>query len=195
MGLVAESLYELYEFERTGSVHKTLNIGMIEQIKNFIHNDTHYEIDDGSTNPYQRGHWRKKTPLWVCARYNKPDFVKYLLKTGASPLAQECAALRWACGFGYRDIAAMLLDAGADPDADGPGSGYDRETGKSMPETYRWAKRNGNYEIIDLLNRSKAGEIFFPEEAPTKAAQTVSQAINKPQEEPVEEPEEKGGWI
>ena len=184
MSLVPETLYEsrrVYEFERTGSVHKTLNIGMAQRIRNFIEKDTPYEImEEGKWG------WKYKTPLWVCTKYGKTDFVRHLLQNGESPVAQESAALRWACGLGLREIAAMLLDAGADPDAGGPGPGA---------ETYRWARREGHYDIIDLLDRSKRGEIFFPEkeEVAHKVQNIVKQRMEEP--EPVEEPEENKGWI
>jgi hypothetical protein len=180
MKLVAESLYE---FERTGSVHKTLNIGMNQRIENFIENETPYKAQ---TEPRYQG-WRYKTPLWICTRYNQPQFVKYLLQTGADARAHESAALRWACGFGYRDIVAMLLDAGADPDAQGAGYGA---------ETYRWANREGHYDIIDLLDRSKRGDIFFTgeKEPVAKKVQDIVQRGVEEEPESVEEPENKG-WI
>ena len=183
MSLVPESLYELFEFERTGSVKKTLNIGIANQIERFINDKTPYQMEDGKYG------YRKKSPLWVCTKYNKPHFVKFLLQTGASPVAHESAALRWACGYGLTEIVAMLLDAGADPDAEGPGPGA---------ETYRWAAREGHTDVIDLLNRSKRGEKFFPpEDEPTTVAQKVSRTIHQPQAQ-VEEPEpeeENKGWI
>ena len=82
----------------------------------------------------------------------------------------------------------LVLDAGADPDAQGPGPGA---------ETYRWATRNGHHNIIQLLNQSKAGVKFY--EGPEEKAQTVPSILRKPQqeEEPVPEPaeEKEGSWI
>lgn len=194
MSLVPESLYEsrkLCEFERTGNVTKSLNIGMQQQIQNFVDKETPYEIE-GEGNKYR---WRAKKPLWISTKYGMTNFVKFLLDTGADPTANDSAALRWAAGLGYEEILKMLLDAGANPDAKGTLSRWQQN--HFSGEAYRWAERNGFYNIIKALDQAKSGVKFF-EPSSERAQQVVNRAMDKPapevEMEEVEEPE-NNGWF
>lgn len=166
MKLIAESLYE---FERSGKVRKTLGIGTEEIFRQFL-NGTPYKIDGYPS-------WRKKTPLWVSARYGRSDFVSYFLTKGADPMEYDSAALRWASGLGYEEIVKLLLDAGADPDAEGTLTYWQKR--RYPGEAYAWADRNNHNNIINLLNRSKRGEIFFKQET-----KIVPEQVPKDESEP-----------
>lgn len=188
MKLVSESLgefinNELYEFDKTGDAKKTMNMGMWNQIKAWIKKDRDYDIDG----PY---HYRNRAPLWICVKRNKPEFVKFLIEYGEDIHDNNDAALRWACGMGNREIVAMLLDAGANPDA---------QDSNGKPECYNWANRKKHFDIIDLLDRSKNGERFFEEEAeePVKEVPRVVRQELPQLETPAEEDEveEKNNWI
>ena len=189
MKLVAESLNE---FERGQGVRKTLNLGLEQQIRKFIEGHG-YLMPDGQ--PGQS--WKKKQPLWVCAKFGMEEFVRHLLTRGADPTANDSAALRWASGKGYPEIVKMLLDAGGDPDAEGTLSTCQK---RYYPgEAYAWADRNDNAEIISLLNQSKAGKIFFEPETKSETQKLVKDTIQShtEKEKPELEPEEenKGTWI
>ncbi len=181
MKLVAESLYE---FERSGDPKRAMGLGMDEQIRKFVESKG-YLIPDGNRNES----YKKREPLWVCSKFGMTDFVNHLLMAGADPRANDSAALRHACGHGFEEIVAMLLDAGANPAAQG--TSYD--------ECFKWAGRNGHDGVVDLLNRSIRGEKFSKEEIKSKpeTQKIVKDAIQKNTEEPELEPEEekKGGWI
>ena len=171
MKLVPEFIEEvrsqrIFEFERTGDPKRSMGIGIEAQIRNFIKNETPYDI---------KGPWRhrNKEPLWVCSKYNKPLFVRHLLDAGEDVHANHDAALRWACGMGHTEVVKLLLDAGAYPPAEGAGRDY---------ECYAWATREGHHEVIKLLNDSKRGAKF---------SEPVDRARQVPREEPLEEPREE----
>lgn len=195
MKLVSESLvefinnelYEFKEFNKTGDAKKTMNMGMWNQMVTWIRENTDYDVDG----PY---HYKNRNPLWICVKYNKPEFVKFLLSYGVDIHAHDDSALRWACGLGFSEIVAMLLDAGANPDA---------EDANGIKACYEWSRRNGHPEIIDLLDRSKKGEKFFEEEIeepvkeiPQVVRQELPQLETPSEEEEIEdEAEEKNNWF
>ena len=181
MKLVSESLQEfLFEsqikFKLGKNFKDSIRIGLDSIIRNFIQDE----------NPYKNS-WSKRDPLWVCVKYNKIKFVDYLIKKGVDVHVNDDAALRWACGLGFKEIVALLLDAGADPDVEGPG-------GKL--ECYTWADRNRHYDIIDLLDRSKDGEKFFTEESQEEVKEVPPIVRPElPQLETPDEKEEENNWI
>lgn len=183
MRLVAESLYE---FERSGNAKRTMGIGMDAQIRKFVESKG-YLIPDGQ--PGQS--WKKREPLWVCSKFGATDFVRHLLMSGADPTSHDSAALRHACGHGFEEIVAMLLDAGANADAQGT----------SYNECYKWATREGHTGVIDLLERHKRGEKFFKIESKPETEKIVQDTIQshtekeEPELEPEEENENEGSWI
>jgi hypothetical protein len=72
---------------------------------------------------YEIRKWIKKTAypsareidyLWICARYNKINFVKYLINAGADIHLNNDFALSIASKYGNAEIVKILLDAGAD---------------------------------------------------------------------------------
>lgn len=179
MKLVPESLvesmsYHSMGFHKSGDVKSTMNLGIAAQFKKFMQGVSYSE--------------KQKEPLWVCASQDKPLFVKYLIESGADVNANDNAALRWACGRGFEEVAKLLLDAGADPGA----------SGTSYDECFKWARRKGHTNIIDILNRSIRGEIFF--EQPEQEARPVHSTKDLRREPPTPEQEteddsEENNWI
>ena len=174
MKLVPESLQESQSFNSIGfqrgrDVKSTLNLGVATQLKKFMNESGEYN----------------KEPLWICANYNKPIFVKYLIETGADVHANDNAALRWACGGGFEEVVKLLLDADADPFA--KGTSYD--------ECFKWARRKGHTNIIDILNRSIRGEMFFeePEDRSVSPARNIRQESPVPDQEDIDQ--EENNWI
>jgi hypothetical protein len=209
MKLVAESLGEfigksqkIYEFEKGKDPKEAMGIGLINSIKDWMRKNTHYNVDE---KPAQYS-WRKPPTvyslLWLCVKHDKPEWVKALLKRGMDVHENNDAALRWACGWGMKEMVGILLDAGANPDAKGP---------SGDAEAYRWAKRDGHSEIVRMLDMSKAGYTFtdkgpnfeIPDEetqrgvsknAPPVPARPVDRSEDDG-EDVEEEDEEKGSWI
>ena len=186
MRLVAESLYE---FERGRGVKPTLNIGMDAQLAN-LYKAGGYKMPGSG--------WGSKEPLWVASKAGHADLVKYIIAKGADVNANDDAALRWAAGKNHPETLKILLDAGADPHAEGTLSYWQK---RSYPgEAFAWATREGHHEIVDILKRAERGEVFFPKAETEKLVRDkIQQVAQKPkpevEEEPVEAEEENKGWI
>jgi len=103
-----------------------MGIGMDALIKRFVEEETNYSS------------YTKKDFLWICAKYGKTEFVKYLLNKGYDVNVGYNAALRWAAENGHVETVKVLLDAGADVHA------YD-----DSPLT--WASLHGHAETVKIL--------------------------------------------
>ena len=102
-----------------------MGIGMDELIKRFIEEET--------ANIYN-----KKDLLWICAKYGKTEFVKYLLEKGYNVHANDDCALRWASDNGHTEVVKVLLNAGANVHT-------------IDDYALRWASENGHIETVKVL--------------------------------------------
>lgn len=107
-----------------------LNIGLATQLDKWIK----------TTIDYQRGYKSKNDHLWICSRYNKVDFVRYLLAAGANVHYRNEQSLALASYYGHKKIVELLLKAGARV--------YSR-----TDLCYEWAKNNGYNDIVNLLEK------------------------------------------
>ena len=123
MKLIREILYE--KFTQDSDPIDDLGIGMMHQIKHWVKTETTYTPID-------------KNLLWICAKYGKVNFVKYLLNKGYDVHAEDDVALRYASSNGHTEVVKLLLDAGADVHA------YN-------DYALRWTSANGHTEVVKLL--------------------------------------------
>jgi hypothetical protein len=109
---IKESLNE--KFKEDSDPIDDLGIGMMHQIKEWVktHGDAHHELRN--TNDINEF-------IWICAAYDKIDFVKYLIAKGANVHAYEDDSLLEAIWHNFPEMTKVLLDAGADINARGPG--------------------------------------------------------------------------
>ncbi|HRT03895.1 MAG TPA: ankyrin repeat domain-containing protein [Candidatus Diapherotrites archaeon] len=161
MKLVSESIKDFFvikrlnEFQKKTSPYDALTIGIESVIKDWARKNTKYNVDvKRSFYPWLPPP-RTYSLLWIAARFNHPLWVKALLDKGYNPNENNSAALRWASGLGHKNVVAILLDAGADPDASGP---------NLEKEAYVWARRNGHMDIVKMLDMSKSGYTFTDKE-------------------------------
>ena len=82
-----------------------MGIGMDVLIKQWIEKETGYS-------------YSKENLLWICARYGKLEFVKYLLDRGYDVHEDDDYALQIASENGHTETVKVLLNAGADVHAD-----------------------------------------------------------------------------
>lgn len=184
MNLVAESLREflghrLLEFKKTGDPKKSLDLGIENSIRLWMRKNTYYNVDK---RPAEYA-WQKAPQvyslLWLCVKYDRPEWVKALLNLGWDVHENDDAALRWAAGLGYPEMVDILLRAGADPNAKGPGK-------TRYAEPLEWAQREGYAEIVDMLNKALAGE--YPGDEIEEVIEDEPEEIHR---EEIEEPEEE----
>lgn len=105
MKLVKEHINE--KFVEESDPISDMGIGMMNRIKEFIRSSDHSEY-----------YTREPDYLWICARYGKVEFVKYLINNGVDINQEYGLALRMAAIFCKEDnclkVMKMLIDAGAD---------------------------------------------------------------------------------
>ena len=87
-----------------------------------------------------------KLPLEIAMDLNHTEVSRFLLQNGAQPLKENFNALHVACSKGQREIAALVLKHGVNPNLiDGNGDG-----------ALHHAVRKGRLEICQLLIRSNS---------------------------------------
>jgi len=123
MKLVREHIIEKF-IEKSDPI-SDMSIGMKHLIKKWVITETEYDYNE-------------KDLLWICAKYGKLEFVKYLLDVGADVHAGDDYALQWASEEGHTDIVKLLLDAGANVHA-------------RDDFALRWASGNGHPDVVKLL--------------------------------------------
>jgi ankyrin repeat protein len=114
-----------------------MNIGIIGLLNIFIK-----ELKQGKYNFFDwYEHFNNDDDLlWICARYNKIELVKYLLNKGANIHYKSNRALRWAVYNKNYEITHILLEMGADVNA------YDSGA-------YELAKSNNDSGMLSLLKK------------------------------------------
>ena len=114
-----------------GTPHEILGIGTLQKIKEWMKRLG----DEAGAN------WEDledKEIFVMCARYQKKEWMAYLLARGVDPNVRQGLALTWTAMKGNIEIAKMLLDAGADP-----------TIGRN--EALRWAKFHKNSQMEKFL--------------------------------------------
>ena len=160
MKLVREHIIEKF-IEKSDPI-SDMSIGMKHLIKKWVITETEYDYNE-------------KDLLWICAKYGKLEFVKYLLDVGADVHASDDTALRWASEEGHTDVVKLLLDAGADVHAGDDGALWrasknghtdvvkflldaGADVHASDDTALRWASNRGHTKIVKILKDHIAKE-------------------------------------
>ena len=139
MKLVKEHINEVFTGE-SGPI-EDLGIGMMHQIKDFLYNTPDEVPKDSSINEM----------LIYCAKYNKTEYVKYLIENMNADLhAYGELTLAWAVIKNNIELVKYLIDKGADVNADINGM-----NGSLLNDAFY----NGSKEMIEILKDAGAIEL------------------------------------
>jgi len=109
MKLVKEHINE--KFVEDSDPITDMNIGMVNQIKKMIERLMTQGLKGAGRNFLDKNEW-----LWICARYKRLDFVKYLIDEKNHDIHyDDDLALRWAVYGEDFEMTKFLLSRGADP--------------------------------------------------------------------------------
>jgi ankyrin repeat protein len=89
---------------------------------------------------------RGETPLMLAAHWGKKDIVEKLIGRGVRVNRPGWTALHYAASEGHADVVRLLLDSGAEADAESP----------ALITPLMMAARGGHGEICNLLLRAGA---------------------------------------